>query len=157
MALAGGNREFVLCLTAIMLREGAIGLEDALGRIKEVVGSYSDPGAGALWRSSELVGRWALGDWDPEGLLMAVACLDPRRWTTVAGIVEGAAGMLLRSEPLDVMRGACAWWAACLSPDEVDDQEEAIRMLDDVLALDVGEGVSRAGFFDSLVGVLRRR
>lgn len=149
----GENREFVLCLTAVMLREGAIGLEDALGRIKEVMGTYSGAGAGALWRASELVGRWALGDWEPEGLLMAVACLDPGRWTTIREVVEGAAGMLLRGEPLDAVRGACEWWAARLSPDEVDDQE-AIRMLDDIRALEV-EGVSRAGFFDSLAGALR--
>ena len=81
LTAAGGNREFVLCLTAVMLREGAIGLEDALGRIKNVIRMYSGADAGALWRASELVGRWALGDWEPEGLLMAVACLDPGRWT----------------------------------------------------------------------------
>lgn len=155
LTAAGGNREFVLCLTAVMLREGAIGLEDALGRIKNVIRMYSGADAGALWRASELVGRWALGDWEPEGLLMAVACLDPGRWTTILEVVEGAAGMLLRGEPLDVVRGACAWWVARLSPGEVGDQE-AVRMLDDIRALEVeGEGVSRAGFFDSLVEALR--
>ena len=61
----------------------------------------------------------------------------------------------MRGEPLDVVRGACAWRVAGLSPSEVGDQE-AVRMLDDIRALEVeGEGVSRAGFFDSLVEALR--
>ena len=155
MALAGGNREFVLCLTAVMLREGVICLEDALERIGEVIRTYSGAGPGELWRASELVGRWALGDWEPEGLFLAVACLDAGRWTTIREVVEGAAKMLLRGEPLDVVRGACAWWVARLSPGEVGDQE-AIMMLDGIRALEVeGEGVSRAGFFDSLAEALR--